>query len=102
MSTAELLEAATSGGARSLGYLEEESEDRTYLDLEGSLDMAGWQGEGGDELLARLLFGASPADVDEVVVAGRRVVEGGEHVSLGPPSAIAAQLSNSVRRLLGQ
>ncbi len=100
MSPAELLAAATTGGSRSLGRPGEGAADAVYLRLEQSLDLAGWSPADGDDLVARVLFGASPADVDEVVIAGERVVEGGEHIRLGPRRAIAARLTAATRRLL--
>lgn len=102
MSSSELLEAASAGGARSLGLDSEAGQDRTYLRVDGALGLSGWPAAEGDALVARLLFGASGADVDEVVVAGRTIVEGGEHVSLGPKSAVAARLSAVVRGLLAK
>ncbi|MGH9295078.1 MAG: hypothetical protein ACRD0B_07080, partial [Acidimicrobiales bacterium] len=53
-----------------------------------------------EELAARVLYGASAADVSTVVVGGRLVVEGGEHVALGPPDAVAERLSASITSLL--
>lgn len=100
MAPSELLAAATTGGARSLGYGEQELDDWTYVRLDGSLQLAGWAASAGDDLTARVLFGASPADVDEVVVAGRRIVEAGEHHLLGPRRAVAARLNAVVRELL--
>jgi formiminoglutamate deiminase len=53
-----------------------------------------------DELLARIVFAASPADVDMVVVGGHVVVEGGEHVAFGPSRALAARLSQAIAATL--
>lgn len=54
-----------------------------------------------EALLARVLFGASPADVDTVVVGGNAVVNGGEHVTFGAPERIAERLGRAVAAALG-
>jgi formiminoglutamate deiminase len=119
MSIASLIEAGSSGGAHSLGWGEEPLDDWVTVRVDESPALAGagtgagaagagaaggaGSGSGAppdEALLARVLFGASPADVDEVTVAGRRVVEGGEHVTLGPRRAVAERLSQAITRLL--
>jgi hypothetical protein len=57
-------------------------------------------GAGAEALLARVVFGASPTDVDTVVVGGRVIVEGGEHVTFGPSRAVAGRLDAAITRLL--
>ena len=110
MSIASLIEAGSSGGAHSLGWGEEPLDDWVTVRVDESPALAGAgagagvEGAGGaapeEALLARVLFGASPADVDSVTVAGRPVVEGGEHVTLGPRRAVADRLSRAITRLL--
>jgi len=53
-----------------------------------------------EELLARIVFAASPADVDMVIVGGRVVVEGGEHVTLGPSQALAGRFRGALAAAL--
>jgi formiminoglutamate deiminase len=55
-----------------------------------------------EELLARIVFAASPADVDTVVVGGRVVVEGGEHVVFGPPRSLSDRLSRAIAATLDE
>jgi cytosine/adenosine deaminase-related metal-dependent hydrolase len=54
-----------------------------------------------ESLLARIVFAASPADVDTVVVGGRVVVEAGEHSTLGPSKALADRLGRAIAVALG-
>ncbi|MGH9298753.1 MAG: amidohydrolase family protein, partial [Acidimicrobiales bacterium] len=102
MAVGALLEAATSGGARALGWAGSLGDDTVTVRLDGSLAMAGADRAGDEALLARVLYGASPADVESVTVAGRPIVEGGEHVRLGPRSAVAERLTKSVAALLAE
>ncbi|MHB1987751.1 MAG: formimidoylglutamate deiminase [Acidimicrobiales bacterium] len=100
MSADLLLEAGTAGGGRSLGWGDELlAEDWVTVRLDASPALAG-AAAGAEELLARVIFGASPGDVEEVTVAGRRVVEAGEHVSLGDRRAVAERLSAAITRVL--
>jgi formiminoglutamate deiminase len=107
---ADLLGVGTSGGARALGWPEGGISAGSPADVVGvrvgSIRTAGGGGDDGpqgrdEELLARILFAGSPADVDSVVVGGRLVVSGGEHVSLGPPEAVAQRLEAAVGLALG-
>jgi formiminoglutamate deiminase len=108
-----LFSAATSGGLRSLGWPEGGIRVGAPADVVGirldSLRLAGARRFGSpgsegsadsagnhEELLARIVFSCSPADVDTVVVGGRVVVDGGEHVTLGPSGALAARLSHAL------
>lgn len=102
MSSAELLAAASSGGATALGWHEEELDDSTVVRLTGSLGLAGWAPTSPEDLATRVIFGASPDDVDEVVVGGRKVVEGGEHVVLGTRAAVAERLGAAITELLSK
>jgi formiminoglutamate deiminase len=90
-----LLAAGTSGGSRSLGWPAGGIAVGCPADVIGirldSLRMAG-----GQDVLARIVFAGSPADLDTVVVGARVVVEGGEHVALGPRRALAEQMSRAV------
>ena len=100
MSLAGLLEAGTNGGGRALGWSEaERAGDSVTIRLDGSPALAAG-GDGPDALLARVLYAASAADVASVTVAGRPVVEDGEHRTFGPRKAIASRLEQAIRRLL--
>ncbi|MGH9169815.1 MAG: formimidoylglutamate deiminase [Acidimicrobiales bacterium] len=92
-----LLEAATSGGCRSLGWPEAGIAPGGVADLVtlrlGSLRLTG--AASSEELLARVVFAAHPSDVHSVVVGGKVVVAEGEHLSLGPPRAVAELLARS-------
>ncbi len=102
----DLLDAGSAGGARSLllpasglspGGLCDLVEISTSSPRLAGADPSSLSPE---ELAARVLYGASAADVSTVVVGGRLVVEGGEHVALGPPDAVAERLSASITSLL--
>jgi cytosine/adenosine deaminase-related metal-dependent hydrolase len=92
---AELLSMATAAGHRSLGWPEAGRlepgalADLTTVRLD-SVRLAGLDRDAAD---AAVVFGATPADVDHVVVSGRVVVHGGEHVRLD----VAAALDRSIR-----
>ena len=94
---AELVGAATGGGQRSLGWPEAGSiapgqlADLVTLDLQ-SPRLAG---VGADQLLAAAVFCAQPADVSQVMVAGRPIVVDGAHVELD----VVAELERSIRAL---
>ncbi|MGA9776586.1 MAG: formimidoylglutamate deiminase [Candidatus Dormiibacterota bacterium] len=93
-----LLRAATSGGARSLGWDAGELRvgklaDFISLDLE-SPRLAG---AGEEELAARVVYAAHPADVRRVVVGGELVVEEGEHLRLGTVGGLLAQVLEELR-----
>ena len=84
-SGADLLDAATRAGHASLG-----SPDAGVLspgaiaDLVAvRLDSVRTAGGRLEDAVDRVVFGAAAADVTDVVVGGRRVVDGGEHVLLG-------------------
>ncbi|HEX4699468.1 MAG TPA: formimidoylglutamate deiminase [Actinomycetes bacterium] len=84
-SGADLLDAATRAGHASLG-----SPDAGLLapgavaDLVAvRLDSVRTAGGRLEDAVDRVVFGAGAADVTDVVVGGRRVVEGGEHLLLG-------------------
>ncbi len=100
MTLADLLEAASGGGTRSLGWQGETGGDTVEVRLADSPGPAGADGTDDEGLAARVLFGAGPRDVDRVTVAGRTVVEAGEHVRLGPPGAVAGRLTAVIGRLL--
>jgi cytosine/adenosine deaminase-related metal-dependent hydrolase len=54
-------------------------------------------GAGGGMLLEALVFAATAADVRDVVVAGRRVVEGGRHTLVDD---VPAALRTSIRAVV--
>lgn len=93
----ELFAAGTEGGSRALGWPAAGIRAGAPADVIGvSLDSLRLAGESaapdGEELLARLIFAGSHDDVDTVVVGGRIVVKGGEHVALGPSRALTERL----------
>jgi hypothetical protein len=47
------------------------------------------------------VFAGHPSDVDSVVVGGKVVVSGGEHVQLGPPTAVAEVMAQAIYDLSG-
>ncbi len=97
----DLLAAAGAGGARSLGWADEELEtDLVVVRIDSSPALAGADGLDDEALAARVLFGAGPADVEAVTIADHVVVEGGEHVRLGPRRAVAERLSRAVTELV--
>jgi formiminoglutamate deiminase len=101
-----LLAAATSGGASSLGWPAAGLEEGGTADLVSirtdspRLSGAELSAADAEGLAARLVFAASAADVTTVVVGGEIVVEGGEHVRLGPPRALADRLSKAICSVL--
>ena len=92
---AELLTMATTAGHRSLGWPEAGRlepgalADLTTVRLD-SVRLAGLDRDAAD---AAVVFGATAADVDHVVVGGRVVVRGSEHVRID----VAGALDRSVR-----
>ncbi|HLI44993.1 MAG TPA: formimidoylglutamate deiminase [Acidimicrobiales bacterium] len=96
-----LLHAASAGGARSLGWDPAAIEGRDYVELrlDGSLPLAGGD-TSEDESRALAVFAAGPGDVERVVVGGETLVEGGEHVRLGPRRAVAAGLRRAILRVI--
>lgn len=102
----QLLAAGTLGGAASLGWPDAGLAPGGLADLVSlrydSPRLAGQDLSDLDtsSLAARVVFGATAADVDTVVIGGERIVEGGEHARLGPPEALAARLSRAVREVL--
>lgn len=96
LSPAALLEAATAGGSRSLG-IDPDSGDTVEVNLSSAPAIATAE---DTDLIARVLFSATPRDVASVTVAGRRVVEGGVHDRLGDPPAVATRLSRAIGRVL--
>jgi cytosine/adenosine deaminase-related metal-dependent hydrolase len=93
-----LLGAATAGGYRALGWSEGGElvlgalADFVVVDHR-SVRLAGLDPARG---AAALVYGASAADVSDVVVGGRTVVRDGEHVGLPD---VAAALDRSIRSL---
>jgi len=89
---AELLRAATNHAA--IGWPEAgRIESGAFADLVTvSLDSARLAGAAPETLLESVLFAASPADVREVLVGGRRVVAGGRHAALDVPAELRAAI----------
>ncbi len=96
-SAQELLQAATAGGARALGWDAGVLEigrlaDFVTLDVE-SPRLAG---AGVDDLVSRVVYAAAPADVRRVVVGGHTVVKEGRHIRLGAVGSLLAQAISEV------
>ena len=60
------------------------------------LDSVRTAGGGLADAVDRVIFGAGAADVTDVVVGGRRVVAGGEHLLLGD---VGGQIGDAVAAL---
>lgn len=106
LSVSSLFEAASAGGARALGWdpAELAATDVVEVRLDESPALAGASSAGGDReeaLRARVLYGAGPRDVERVTVGGTVVVEGGEHVRLGPRKAVADRLRKAIASVVG-
>jgi len=101
-SPADLLEAATGNGSRSLGWddigrIEVGAQaDMCSLDCSG-VELAGTIGPGGTNAASALVFAARAASVREVIVAGRTVASDGHHLGLGD---VAKRMSEVISRLL--
>jgi formiminoglutamate deiminase len=97
---AELLGGATAGGADALGWAGGgrlavgAPADFCTLRLDG-VALAGTLGADGSGAAAAAVFAARAGEVGDVVVAGRRIVAGGEHVRLGP---VGPHLQRAIRR----
>lgn len=92
-----LLAAATIGGAQSLGWAAGRLEagavaDFIAIDL-GSPRLAGTV---VDDLAAHVVFAAAAADVTDVIVGGRQIVEGGTHVKVPD---VGTALASSIAKL---
>jgi len=91
-SAADLLMAATAGGARALGWDAGElrvgaKADFVSLDLE-STRLAG---PGIEDVISRVVYAAAPSDVATVVVDGQVVVRDGLHIRLGTAGSLLSQ-----------
>lgn len=99
---ASLLDAATAGGAGALGWPEGGRleagglADFCTLRTDG-VALAGTIEPGGGGAAAAAVFAGSAGEVTDVVVAGRRIVDGGVHVGLGP---VGAQLSAALDEVM--
>jgi formiminoglutamate deiminase len=98
-----LLRAGASGGARSLGWEAGAIAEGQLADLVAiALDHpriagASTGGAGASEsLLARIVFGATAADVSDVIVGGRFVVQSRVHHRLGGANEIAELLTRAI------
>lgn len=93
-----LLEAMTASGAAALGWDAGRLQpgrlaDFVALDLT-AIRLAGWS---RDDLLRHVVYGATPADVTDVVVGGREVVSDRRHAG---QAQARASLHQAIRRLL--
>ena len=96
-SAADLLAAATTAGHASLGFPDAgRIEVGARADLVAvRLDSVRTAGGTAAEALERVVFAATAADVTDVVVSGRRVVEDGRHV-LGDVARLLAEAVDAV------
>jgi cytosine/adenosine deaminase-related metal-dependent hydrolase len=80
----ELLRAATSEGMEALGWSAGELKPGQLADFT-TLNPASARlaGAGAADIIPRLVFGASAADVGSVVVGGEEIVREGRHLRLG-------------------
>jgi formiminoglutamate deiminase len=92
---AALLDAATSAGHRSIGWDDAGTlKPHALADLVTvSLASVRLAGTRPDDVLAAVVFGASPADVTHVMVGGRPIVIDGQHHSIDVAAELAAVLS---------
>jgi formiminoglutamate deiminase len=92
---AALLDAATRSGHRSIGWDDAGTITPGALaDLVTvTLDSVRLAGTRPDDVLAAVIFGASPADVTHVMVGGRAIVFDGRHHSIDVAAELAAVLS---------
>jgi formiminoglutamate deiminase len=93
---ADLLAAATSGGARSLGWA-----DAGHLGVGAladltvvGLDSVRLAGAAPDHLVEAAVFAAGAPDVRHVMVGGRWIVRDGEHVSVPVPTALSEAIDS--------
>jgi len=95
---ADLLAAATEGGMRALGWPEAGviAPGRIADLVAVRLDSPRLAGAPVDQLPAAVVFGATAADVSDVVVGGRQVVADGHHLLVGD---VGAALDSAIRRL---
>ncbi len=91
---AELLTAATAGGAASLGWPDAgRIAPGAPADLVTvGLDSVRLAGARPGTLLESVVFAAGAADVREVLVAGRRIVRDGRHTAIDVPRALDAAI----------
>ncbi len=92
---ADLLRAATTDGAAALGWPEAgRLEAGALADLVTvGLDSVRLAGARPDTLLESVFFAATAADVRDVVVGGRRVVEDGRHATIDVPRALGESIA---------
>lgn len=103
-SPASLLDAATASGAAALGWPEAGRlqpgavADFCTLRTDG-VALAGTIGPRGAGAAAAAVFAGGACEVTDVVVAGRRVVDGGVHVGLGP---VGPRLAAALEEVMGR
>lgn len=93
-----LLRAATSGGAGALGWPEAGRLEAGALAdfVSVALDRPRLAGAHQRDAVAQVVFAATAADVDHVVVGGRMVVRDGRHVRLDVGGALAGAIGRFV------
>jgi formiminoglutamate deiminase len=93
-----LLEAATAGGARDLGWNAGRLTPGALADF-AAIDTVSVRTAGADP--ASVVFAAAAADVTDVVVGGETVVRGGRHPRAGDVGERLARVLAEVERRLG-
>lgn len=79
----EILTALTAAGADSLGWAAGRIADGALADLTTiRLDSPRTAGARSGDVLAHVVFAATAADIQHVVMDGRTIVEGGQHVAI--------------------
>ncbi|MGC1909219.1 MAG: formimidoylglutamate deiminase [Candidatus Dormiibacterota bacterium] len=97
LSSGDLLNAATSQGMAALGWEAGELRPGFLADFTClELSTPRLAGAGLTDLLSRVVFGASAADVRSVVIGGTEVVREGRHLRLG---SVAEKLENVLAEL---
>ncbi|MGB9482705.1 MAG: amidohydrolase family protein, partial [Candidatus Dormiibacterota bacterium] len=97
LSSGDLLKAATAQGMAALGWEAGELRPGFLADFTClELSTPRLAGAGLTDLLSRVVFGASAADVRSVVIGGTEVVREGRHLRLG---SVAEKLENVLAEL---
>lgn len=96
---AELLDAATQSGHRAIGW-----PDAGRIEVGAladfctvSLDSVRLAGTARDSIVPAMVFVATAADVSDLVVGGRRIVESGRHLLVDEPARAMANVLEALR-----
>jgi len=94
----ELLDAATAGGMRALGWPTGRLERGSLADFIAVNLQSPRTAGAGDQAVERVIFGATAADVTDVIVGGETVVAEGRHLAVGD---VGAALTRAMARMPG-